>query len=123
MRRRSSVADPVVRCEVLTVPAVPPAGVPSGMRTSDGRDVMGGTTSAGAAMRADALFVCAEVPEAVERSNVDVALVPGAVSDSGGVSRLAGAVVLLRCASFAGRRLLLVETNPVLLAPEPDGLP
>ena len=33
------------------------------------------------------------------------------------------AVTPLRCGALAGRRLVLVETNPVLLAPEPAGLP
>jgi hypothetical protein len=117
---------------VLTVPATPPLVVPSGMRTSGLRGGAGAAGVVAAGFAADAavddvvVAGCAEVPEAVERNNVDVELVPGAVSDSGAGSRLPGvpaAGAALRCVVLAGRRLVLVETNPVLLAPEPDGLP
>jgi len=105
---------------------MPPVGVPSGMRTSETRGATGVadagfvivTGAAVVALRADALV-------AVGAGKPVVGLTPGGVSGSGAGSALTGAAGLrapLRVVR-PGRRFVLVETKPVLLAPDAGGLP
>src|SRR3982751_6480063 len=80
VRRRSSVACAVLICAVLTVPATPPVGVPSGMRTSRLRG--GGSAGVGDVGFAAVDDVAGVVGDVVV-GRPAVVLVPGGVSDSG----------------------------------------
>src|SRR5687768_5353153 len=95
---------------------MPPAAVPSGMRTSRLR---GGASGAGVA---DAALVAAPVVAAPAVGTPGVALALDGLSESGAgcFDVAAGGRMPLRS---AGRRFVLVETKPVLLAPNPGGLP
>ena len=105
VRRRSNATDDAASCLVFTVPAVPPAGVPSGMRT---RVVRGAASAAGLGGGAvdfaartfvvePVLLAATDVPDAVERSSVAVGLVPGAVSESGAGVKVPGAAPGAAC--------------------------
>ena len=138
-RRRNSVAWAVDICAVLMVPVGSPVAVPSGMRSSGLRGG-GGPDGAGGAVTCFAAGGCGPVFDAVDETVDDiipgvteeaapgvtgkpvVALIPGGVSESGaGVTLCAdGNIGTLR--RVTGRRFALVETNPVVPAPEPGAL-
>jgi hypothetical protein len=125
VRRRSKVVDAVVRRELLTVLATVPPAVPSGIRSSVGREgiVAAGTAPAG---------VAAMLGFAVGLALADVLEVADTGSPLGTIDN--GADVIADCpvvppgrrtarGGEPGRRRKLLDLNPVVLAPAPGKLP